>query len=78
MKENGRKGEKRENWSPKFYFLEKSPITVHTIGLYSHQDKKKYQKQQKHLTVTRRKWEEAKKMSQKRSRRQTAGEVNSG
>ena len=36
-RENGRKGEKRENWSPIIYSLEKkSPITVYTNGLYSH------------------------------------------
>ena len=65
MRENGREEEKRGNWSPKVYSKKKkSPITVYTNGLYSHQDKQKYQKQQKHLTITRTKWEETKKMQQ--------------
>ena len=73
-KKNGRTGAlKFIHWQKK-----KSLITVYTNGLYSHQDKKKNQKQQKHLTITRTKWEETKKNATKRSQRQTAGEVNSG
>ena len=74
-------GEKKKNGrigALKFINWKKSPITVYTNGLYSHQDNQKYQKQQKHLTVTRTKWEETKKNATKRSQRQTVGEVNSG
>ena len=79
MRETIREEEKRENWSPKVYSLEKKVVfTVYTNGLYSHQDKQNYKKQQKHLTVTRTKWEETKKNATKRSRHQTPEEVNSG
>ena len=68
MRENEREEEKRENWSPsrqKFIHWKKSLVIVCTIGLYSHQDKKNYENQQKQLTVTRTKREEIKKRNKK-------------
>ena len=39
-RENGRKEEKRENWSPNFLYGKKNVLLkVYTNGLYSHQDK---------------------------------------
>ena len=62
-------GENKKKWRTgalNFIHRKKtSPITVYTNGLYSHQDKKKYQKQQKYLTITRTKWEEIKRVQQK-------------
>ena len=61
-------GEKKKNGRTralKFIHWKKSIFTVYTNGLYSHQDKQKYQKQQKHLTATRTKWEEIKRVQQK-------------
>ena len=77
-KENEGRRKNGKNGALCLFIAENSPITVYTNGLYSHQDKRKCQKQQKHLTFTRTKLEETKKMQQKWSRRQTAGEVNSG
>ena len=70
MREKERKWEKNKNGRTGalqfIHWKKKSPITMYTNGLYSHQDKKKYQKQQKHLNVTRTKWEKkTKKMQQK-------------
>ena len=51
----------------------KSPVTVCTIGLYSHQDKQNYQNQQKQLTVTRTKWEEIKKRNKTQNFKRATG-----
>ena len=51
----------------------KSPVTVYTIGLYSHQDKQNYQNQQKQLTVTRTKWEEIKRGKKRQNFKRAAG-----
>ena len=61
-------GEKKKNGRTgalNFIHGKTSLITVYTHGLYSHQDKQKYQKQQKYLTITRTKWEEIKRVQQK-------------
>ena len=52
---------------------QKVPFTMYTNGLYSHQDKQNYQKQQKHLTVTRTKWEEIKRGAKRQNLKRAAG-----
>ena len=53
MREKEKKG-KLELFAPKVSSLDKkSPLTVCTNGLYSHQDNTNYQNQQKQLTVIR-------------------------
>ena len=46
MREKEKSG-KTEALRAKSFFIEKSPVTVCTTGLYSHQDKQNYQNQQK-------------------------------
>ena len=58
----------------KFIHWKKSLVTECTIGLYSHQDKKSYQNQQKQLTY-KDKWEEIKKRNKKKNFKRTAGTV---
>ena len=55
---------------------QKSPVTVCTNGLYSHQDKQNYQNQQKQLTVTRTKLEEIKRGTKRQKLKRTAGIVS--
>ena len=61
---------------------QKSPFTVYTNGLYSHQDKQNYQNQQNHLTVTRTKWEEIKRGTKRQNFKRAVGiqqgRMNSG
>ena len=53
----------------------KSPFTVYTNDLYSHQDKQNYQNQQKQLTVTRTKWEEIKRGTKRQNFKRAVGTV---
>ena len=64
---------------PKVSSLDKkSPVTVCTNGLYSHQDKQNYQNQQKQLTVTRIKWEEINKGTKRQKFKRAAGTLSQG
>ena len=71
-KKSGKTGALRAR---KFFIQKKSPVTVCTIGLYSHNDKKNYKNQQKQLIITRKKWEEIKKGNKKQNFKHTARTV---
>ena len=75
MGEKKKSGKTEALRAKKFIHWKKSLVTVCTIGLYNHQDKKNYQNQQKQLTVTRTKWEEIKKMNKKQNFKRVVGTV---
>ena len=71
-----KKAGKLEPFAPESLFIEnKSPVTVCTIGLYSHNDKKNYKNQQKQLIITRTKCEEIKNGNKKQNFKRTARTV---
>ena len=69
-KESGKTGALR---AKSLFTGQKVSFTVYTNGLYSHQDKQNYQKQQKHLTVTGTKWEEIKRGTKGQNFKRAAG-----
>ena len=74
MRENGREEWKTGALRTKSLFTRKKFVfTVYTNGLYNHQDKQNDQKQQKHLIVTRKKWEEIKRGTKRQNFKRVAG-----